>query len=150
VRVAILLLAALTVLSANAQSSSVSGRNEKTASSRGLKGSKLKVPAAEMKLLGAPSDLDSRSLGQLGGPADDSATPALSLTEEPATPTEALLAQGTGSDARSSTASRTSAVHTLSSISGTALTNTDLASRGVVRNPYMSPDVGATVYRSPW
>lgn len=150
VRAAILLLAAVTVLSANAQSSNVPGRNEKAASSSGLKGSKLKVPAAEMKLLGAPSDLNRRYLEQLGGPADDSATPALSLTNEPATPTEALLAQGTVSDARSGTSSRTSAVHTLPSTSSTALTNTDLASRGVVTNPYMSPDAGATVYRSPW
>lgn len=149
VRVVVLLLAAVTGLTANAQSSSVPGRNEKTASSSGLKGSKLKVPAAEMKLLGAPSDLDSRYLEQLGGPADDSATPALSLMEEPATPTELLLAKGTGSDAMSSTANRTSAVHT-SSTSGTPQTNTDLASRDVVANPYISPGAGATVYRSPW
>ncbi|MFM0731902.1 hypothetical protein PQQ52_15580 [Paraburkholderia sediminicola] len=147
---AILLLATVTVLHANAQSSSAPGRKEKTASSSGLTASKLKVPAAEMKLLGAPSDLDSGYLEQLGGPADDSATPALSMTEEPATPTEVLLAKGTGSDVTSSTASRISAVHTLSSTNGTAPTNTDLASRGVVTNPYISPDIGATVYRSPW
>jgi hypothetical protein len=149
VRVVMLLLAAVTVLPANAQSSNFPGRNEKTASSR-LKESKLKGPAAEMKLLGAPSDLDSGYLERLGGPADDSATPALSLTEEPATPTEVLLAKGPGPDATSSAANKTSVVHTLSSTSGTSLTNTDLASRDVVTNPYISPAGGATVYRSPW
>ncbi|MFM0609634.1 hypothetical protein PQR05_34450 [Paraburkholderia sediminicola] len=147
---AILLLAVVTVLPANAQSSDVPGRKAKAASSSGLAGSKLKFPAAEMKLLGAPSDLDSGYLEQLGGPADDSATPSMSLTEEPATPTEVLLAKGTGSDVTSSMASRTSTIHMLSSTSGTVLTSTDLASRGVVTNPYISPDIGATVYRSPW
>ncbi|CAE6711584.1 hypothetical protein R20943_01082 [Paraburkholderia aspalathi] len=147
---AILLLAAVTVPPANAKSPSFPGRNEKTASSSGVNGSKLKVPTAERKLLGAPSDLDSGYLEQLGGPADDSATPALSLTEEPTTPTEVLLAKGTGRGVTSSAANRTSVVHTLPLTSGTALTNTDLASHDVVTNPYISPAGGAAVYRSPW
>ncbi len=156
VRMAILLLAAVTVLPANAQSSSPAVRNEKTASSKktasssGLKKSKLKVPAAEMALLGAPSDMDSRYLEQLGGPADDSATPSLSLTEEPATPTEVLLAKGTGPDVMSGAANRTSVAHTSSSTSNAAVTNADLASRDVVTNPYLSPAARATVYQSPW
>jgi hypothetical protein len=155
--VAIVMLTALMSLPVSAQLSSVPEHRDES-SPDGTDEAGLLASAAEMKLLGAPSSLDSFYLQSLGGPDENPVDPSQSLTQEPVTPTEALLAKGTATSsdlapamgASDSATGRRSSISNMATTSGPNLLMVDSTSQGLPGVPYSSPDGGAMVYRSPW
>ena len=152
-RVAALLLAAavMTAQTATAQTSAMtnSNRNAKSTGSK-ARDSKLDVSAAEMSLLGGPSEVDDSYLKHMGGPVENATTPSASLNEEPATPTEMLLTKtGMPETKANDDASRLTHRMPVSS-SADPVARADLMARNPFAQTYASPFGGNVVYRSPW
>lgn len=113
--------------------------------------------AQQATLLGAPSELDGDWLKQFGAPTEASTGPSRSFQREPLTPTEALLAGGSGLTLQSAASGSPRARPKLEmpdgspdSADGSYARPGAAALQSVSAVPGASPFGATQVYRSPW